>query len=94
MMIEMDKEIIKDLRILANKMNNKLDSFNRDKTKCKKCKKYYDYSTLLCDDCEVKWELYFEQNWDKYRDKFGNSGHLSHDSFFKEFLNDWCSNEQ
>jgi hypothetical protein len=23
-------------------MNNKLDSFNKDKRKCKKCKKYYD----------------------------------------------------
>ena len=71
-------------------MNNKLDSFNRDKTKCKKCKKYGDYSILLCDDCKIKWEQYFEQNWDEYYDKFIKVAvePVANDSFFKDFLNE------
>ena len=41
---------------------NKLDTFNEDKIKCKKCKEYYDYDSrsipyykLLCDSCYEKW---------------------------------------
>jgi len=73
-------------------MNNKLDSFNKDKVKCKKCKEYYDYDkthpNLLCDDCEIKWERYFKQNWDQYYYDKSYRRDVSHDSFFKEFLNE------
>ena len=52
-------------------MNNKLDTFNKDKIKCEKCKDYYDdcsevwkvprsWYPLLCDDCYDKW---FKAMW-------------------------------
>jgi len=36
---------------------NKLDAFNKDKRKCKKCKDYYDEkpNKVLCDGCHKKW---------------------------------------
>jgi hypothetical protein len=45
-------------------MNNKLNSFNKDKIKCKKCKEYFDevvyfhtwgIKIRLCEDCHKKW---------------------------------------
>jgi hypothetical protein len=36
---------------------NKLDTFNKDKVKCEKCKKYYDKNKyVLCSDCLKKWQ--------------------------------------
>jgi hypothetical protein len=42
---------------------NKLDSFNKDKVKCKKCKKYYDESGYRLVDplCSVCLENWFSQ---------------------------------
>ena len=39
---------------------NKLDAFNKDKRKCKKCKDYYEpiKSSLLCDSCCEKWSQF------------------------------------
>jgi hypothetical protein len=66
-------------------MNNKLDSFNKDKRKCKKCKEYYENDTLypqsklLCRDCHEKWDRFWVKipiiSWDKV-------------------WRDWCDNEQ
>jgi len=46
-------------------MNNKLDSFNKDKFKCEKCKEYFDdfffrctFSHWLCNDCYKKWSAW------------------------------------
>jgi|LakMenEpi03Aug12_release.lakeMendotaPanAssembly.Ray.scaffolds.fasta_scaffold12015_14 hypothetical protein len=43
-------------------MKNKLDSFNKNKIKCKKCKEYFDktnfvitFGDWLCKDCSEKW---------------------------------------
>jgi hypothetical protein len=64
---------------------NKLDSFNKDKIKCQKCKKYYDRpgsmpgSILLCMNCRVKWELYQDS-----RIRLGVFFSMDH----------WCNNEQ
>jgi hypothetical protein len=46
---------------------NKLDAFNNDKTKCKKCKNYYDKikafgaKKVLCDSCYEKWFIACQQ---------------------------------
>ena len=83
-------------------MNNKLDSFNKDKVKCQKCKEYYDFyeakhrrrRKVLCADCSVEWTQYFQQRWDEWWDKSCRletlpfSGPISHESFFKEFINE------
>jgi hypothetical protein len=43
-------------------MKNKLDAFNKDKIKCKKCKEYYEYLSdehfLLCGKCYKEWKFY------------------------------------
>jgi hypothetical protein len=82
-------------------MNNKLDSFNKDKVKCQKCKEYYDddfhdeaIGGRICADCYVKWTQYFQQRWDEWWDKSCRFetlpliGPISHESFFKEFINE------
>ena len=64
---------------------NKLDSFNKDKIKCKKCKNYYDllrtsnliFTTWLCETCYAKW-FRCEINSKYSRIKF----------------EDWCKDEQ
>jgi len=40
-------------------MNNKLDTFNKDKRKCQKCKEYFDAPrwSCLCEDCYIKWAI-------------------------------------
>jgi hypothetical protein len=53
---------------------NKLDSFNKDKIKCQKCKEYFDrfltswasiLSVTLCKDCDEEFGHY----WDEWRTK-------------------------
>ena len=43
-------------------MNNKLDAFNKDKAKCKKCKDYFELTTsrlkYMCKNCHEKWVKY------------------------------------
>jgi hypothetical protein len=57
---------------------NKLDSFNKDKIKCKKCKDYYDESGFrLCGACLEKW-------------LFGANRRRDSTITF----DDWCNNEQ
>ena len=64
-------------------MNNKLDTFNKDKFKCEKCKNYYDlpfslaagppdwiFKKRLCYDCYAKW------------------------FFPTKDIDDWCNDEQ
>ena len=71
-------------------MNNKLDSFNKDKVKCKKCKEYYDYdikydTKIMCKSCSAEWhEVYWNINIIKYP-----KARDIHRAF-----NDWCNNEQ
>ena len=48
------------------KSNDLLDSFNKDKIKCKKCKEYFDppsncigyLSDGLCEYCAEKWNIF------------------------------------
>jgi hypothetical protein len=79
------------------KSSDLLDTFNKDKFKCEKCKDYYDFHEAiggrLCADCDIKWEQYFQQRWDEWWDKSRRfetypQMNISHDSFFKEFLNE------
>ena len=64
---------------------NKLDTFNKDKFKCEKCKEYYDsfyisfkgYSHSLCETCYKKW--------------MGMPPLSSRSAFGFE---DWCKDEQ
>jgi len=50
-------------------MNNKLDSFNEDKVKCKKCKDYFNTvfsrPKLLCENCFVEWQKFMATPKDK-----------------------------
>jgi len=71
-------------------MNNKLDSFNKDKFKCEKCKEYYDLQILkriifkkrLCDSCYTKWlcNCNCDTKWFV--------------STTQENFDDWCKDEQ
>ena len=68
-------------------MNNKLDSFNKDKTKCKKCKEYYDkrnkksFPMVLCNNCAKKW-LKCYNKWTRV------AGELSLEEKWERFLNE------
>jgi hypothetical protein len=69
-------------------MNNKLDTFNKDKRKCLKCKEYFDkrhkksFPLVLCDDCVKKWHQFLD-----------NSPPIrTHNDF--NYLDDWYNNEQ
>ena len=67
---------------------SKLDTFNKDKFKCKKCKKYFDepsnstgfLSDGLCEYCAEKWYIL------RVGGKLGGI----EDRAFK----DWCKDEQ
>ncbi len=66
---------------------NKLDAFNNDKTKCKKCKEYFDYNYLyLCENCFKKWKVYYEPLKTKLIGDFYHDYYES--ACFKEFLNE------
>jgi hypothetical protein len=71
-------------------MNN-LDTFNKDKFKCKKCKNYYEIDpsdpSLLCKGCIKKWRLFEEKLIDLDRLD------LVYKKLHKSFV-DWCDNEQ
>ena len=69
---------------------NKLDVFNNDKIKCKKCKEYFDKTKafgvwffpataiqqpLLCENCDIKWNQY------EYKS-------------YTQIFDDWCNDEQ
>ena len=75
---------------------NKLDAFNKDKRKCKKCKEYYDYCDVgehylikpICEGCNKKWELF----WTKAIPP--NRTVLSTGKQRDRNFDDWCNNEQ
>jgi hypothetical protein len=75
---------------------NKLDAFNNDKVKCKKCKNYYEIDPsnpcLLCKGCIKKWS-------EKVRDLdrrglLHKNLHKAFEDWCKNELEDWCKNEQ
>jgi len=64
---------------------NKLDSFNKDKTKCKKCKEYFDNNSTgehmwhnLCIDCNKKWVQFCGRL----------IGHSEYKKIWSDFLNE------
>jgi hypothetical protein len=66
---------------------SKLDTFNKDKFKCKKCKDYFDYpprlsidGKLLCDVCYKKWVTYDDMELPT--------------TPLSNYFDDWCNNEQ
>jgi|LakMenE18May11ns_1017448.scaffolds.fasta_scaffold9806047_1 hypothetical protein len=60
---------------------NELDTFNKDKIKCTKCKNYYDETeNKLCLDCNKKWMKYY------------NNHRESTDS--RRCWEEWLNNEQ
>jgi hypothetical protein len=68
---------------------NKLDVFNKDKVKCKKCKEYFDKKTVLiaialggvlCDGCYAKWNAACGTDWEW--------------SVLSPKFEIWCNNEQ
>jgi transposase-like protein len=80
-------------------MNNKLDTFNKDKVKCLKCKEYYDkkppiypagYSSLLCEYCAKKWDI-FKGSWYVSKIFFKSNNSILDAS---ECFKNWCKDEQ
>jgi hypothetical protein len=68
-------------------MNNKLDAFNNDKIKCKKCKKYYpSYQSVLCKGCNKKWRFFSIDIPQDHR--------YDLDRLVRTTFEDWCNNEQ
>jgi hypothetical protein len=70
-------------------MNNKLDSFNKDKVKCLKCKEYFDNRRYyLCEDCYRKWSDFV--NLEAFLNWCNNKEIRN----YSEALEYWCDNEQ
>ena len=71
-------------------MNNKLDSFNKDKRKCQKCKEYYDLEgvprrcKVLCGECCNKWIKCYNR-WTR---DWRTAGELSLEEKWERFLNE------
>jgi hypothetical protein len=72
---------------------NKLDSFNKDKRKCKKCKNYCDKKPLnfllsdkLCEYCTAKWRI-FKDSWYSRYFTLGTSLDI------RKAFEDWCDSE-
>jgi hypothetical protein len=85
---------------------NKLDSFNKDKTKCKRCKEYFDKTKafgvwfspataiqqpLLCENCDIKWNQY-QQVIILNAVPFEHPDHEY--KSYTQIFEDWCNNEQ
>jgi hypothetical protein len=67
-------------------MNNKLDAFNNDKVKCKKCKDYYDdkaHPSMICIDCHEKWMIFYLRQAPEIR----NTGE-HWDEIWSDFINE------
>ncbi len=75
-------------------MKNKLDAFNKDKIKCKKCTNYFDlpqlgetpvfiHDLLLCKNCGKKWEEYWQ-----CKDLLKSGYYKFFNQFFNDFLNE------
>lgn len=70
-------------------MTNKLDSFNKDKVKCAKCKEYFDkynyeYTCPFCPKCYEKWTIYF---WEKFPEGQSNAVGRYEEIYYK-FINE------
>ena len=81
---------------------SKLDTFNKDKVKCEKCKEYYDdcsetwkvprsWYPLLCDDCYDKWfkqtlRSFFIPDDADNLDFYGLLGRSLSQKFYQDFL--------
>jgi hypothetical protein len=67
-------------------MKNNLDSFNKDKIKCKKCKSYYDpgdwVTPSLCTFCNEKWLQYW------YDKRMIKKSVIESDKLWEAFLNE------
>jgi hypothetical protein len=81
-------------------MSNKLDSFNKDKVKCKKCKEYYDTNKLLlCNVCFERWitlqptRRVVIEMWEYLIARSLRRVPFRLRSFWTNF-NDWCNDEQ
>ena len=70
---------------------NKLDAFNKDKAKCKKCKEYYDenefkgWKLTICLSCLTNWR----SRWNAACDNW-----VPDRSVLSPKFEDWCNNEQ